>query len=272
MSTGVRHHRITEWLRLEGTAGRQVGSASQDYVQITSACLWRWWLQNLSGKPAPLLSHTLSKAVFSDVEREPLVLQFVPMCWWPGTEKSLSLSSLHPPFRYLHALMRSPLMIPPLLWAEQSQFSRPLLTGEVLLSLNYLFSWPFAGLPPARPCLSGRSTPGMPSPALSRGKDHLPCLLVVLCLKQPGTFRHLCHKDTLLAGPPGPFLWSCFPAGQPPAHTGTGGKVWHFLTSLNFYLSHFLTVPFLKLVSYGICFFPSQTESLYFKFIFQCLV
>lgn len=52
------------------------------------------------------------------------------------TEKSLALPSLYPPFRYLWASMQCPK--PPLLQAEQSQLSLPLLTGEVPQSLEHL--------------------------------------------------------------------------------------------------------------------------------------
>lgn len=45
------------------------------------------------------------------------------------TEKSLALSSLHPPFRYLSKVIRSP--EPPLHHAEQSQLPWPFLGGGV---------------------------------------------------------------------------------------------------------------------------------------------
>jgi len=51
------------------------------------------------------------------------------------TEKSLAPSSLHPPFRYLHTLIRSPLS---LLQVKQSQLFQPFLTEEMLQSLNHL--------------------------------------------------------------------------------------------------------------------------------------
>ena len=49
-----------------------------------------------------------------------------------STEKTLALSSLHPPIRYLHMLIRSP----PQIQGEQSQRSQPLLIWNTLQSLT----------------------------------------------------------------------------------------------------------------------------------------
>ena len=65
-----------------------------------------------------------------------LSLHPVPLVLLLGTtKKSLTPSSLHPPFRYLSALTRMPLS---LLHAEQSQLFHPFLIEEMLQSINHL--------------------------------------------------------------------------------------------------------------------------------------
>jgi len=63
-------------------------------------------LHNLSGQPVPVLGHPHSKKVLLNVLRGPPIFPFVPITSGPpATEKSLSPSSLYPPFRYLNILM-----------------------------------------------------------------------------------------------------------------------------------------------------------------------
>jgi len=149
-------HRITEGLRLEGTSGviwstpplkqGHLEQAVQDHVQAVFEYLQGWRLHHLPGQPVPVLGHSHSEKVFPDVQREPPVflrgnLLCFSLCPLPlvlslgTTEKYLSLSSLHSPFRYLCTLIRSSLR---LLQAEQSQLPQPFIMGEMLQSLNHL--------------------------------------------------------------------------------------------------------------------------------------
>ena len=75
-------HRITEWLRLEGTSGGHLilEPVAQDCVQTASE-----YLYNLSGPPVPVLGHPQSKEVFPDVQTEPSAFQFVPVTSCPVT-------------------------------------------------------------------------------------------------------------------------------------------------------------------------------------------
>lgn len=62
----------------------------------------------------PVLCHPHSEKVFPAAEAEPPVFQFVPLPLVLSldiTEKSLALSSFHPPSGYLYTLMRSPLSL-----------------------------------------------------------------------------------------------------------------------------------------------------------------
>lgn len=87
-----------------------------------------------------MFSHLHSKKKGSpDVQRVPPVFNFCPfplVLPQDTTEKILALSSLDTPFRcfYLHVIPQE-LSI---LQVEQSQYAQPFLTGEMLLSLNYL--------------------------------------------------------------------------------------------------------------------------------------
>jgi len=72
-----------------------------------------------SEQPALVLHHPHSNKVLPEVQTAPLVLQFVPtvsVLTLGNTEKSLSLSSLHPPFKYLWMLMISPKPLSSLGW------------------------------------------------------------------------------------------------------------------------------------------------------------
>lgn len=76
------------------------------------------------------------------------VFQIVPIVFLLSenkNEKSLASSCLHPPFRYLHTLMKFPWPESSVLQAEQSLPSQPLLMSNVpILSASL---WPFSGLP-----------------------------------------------------------------------------------------------------------------------------
>ena len=56
---------------------------AQDRVQVAFEYLQGGRLHNLSGQPVPVLSHPHSKTVFSEVQREPSVFQFVPVSSGP---------------------------------------------------------------------------------------------------------------------------------------------------------------------------------------------
>jgi len=61
-----------------------------------------WRFHNLSGKPKPVLGHPQNEKVFLDVQREPPVLQFMPIAPCPVTvEKHLALCTL-PSGIYIH--------------------------------------------------------------------------------------------------------------------------------------------------------------------------
>lgn len=111
-------YRIREWLRWEGTSGPTpcLSTATQSRLLRT---VFRQpsvrWETPLSEHPALVLWHLHSGKVYLDVQKT-LVFQFVPVASCPvtsldTTEKSLSPSSLQPPFRNLYALVRSPLSL-----------------------------------------------------------------------------------------------------------------------------------------------------------------
>jgi len=79
------------------------------------------------------------KKVLPNVQTELPACQFVPIASGPvmvTTEKNLAPSSLHPPFRYSHTLMRPPDLS--LLQAERSQLSQSSLMGDMLQSFHHL--------------------------------------------------------------------------------------------------------------------------------------
>jgi len=88
--------------------------------------------------PQPLWA-TCDSAVILTAKKGFLCFSFCPL---PPvlslgiTEQSPAPTASHPPCRYLLTLMRSPLSL--LLQAEESQLSQPLLTGEMLQSMNQL--------------------------------------------------------------------------------------------------------------------------------------
>lgn len=115
-----------------------------------------------------------------------------------------------------------------------------------MLQIHYASSRPSAGLSPVRPhpsCTERPRTRHSPSNVVSpdlKGKDHLPGPAGILCLKWPETplaffvararYRLI---FSCLARTPSPFLWSCFPIGQPPAYI----SAWDcFLPSCRFLL------------------------------------
>jgi len=91
-------------------------------------------------QPVPVLGHPHSEKAFPDVQTGVScvsVCAHLPLVLSLGTaEKSLALSSLHPLYRWLYTLNRSP--APSLLQAEQSQLSHPFLTAVTLQSLLHL--------------------------------------------------------------------------------------------------------------------------------------
>lgn len=65
-------------------------------------------LYSPTGNMVPMLHHLHSKEVLTDVQMKLLVFQFASASSCPGTgqtDKSLTLSSLHPPFRCLYTLI-----------------------------------------------------------------------------------------------------------------------------------------------------------------------
>ena len=58
---------------------------AQGHVQTAFEYLQGGRLHNLSGQTLPVLSHPHSKNVFPDVQREPPVLQFLPIASDSGT-------------------------------------------------------------------------------------------------------------------------------------------------------------------------------------------
>ena len=52
---------------------------SQDHVQMAFEYLQGWRHHNFFGQPLPVLGHPHSSTVFPDVQKEPLVFQFVPV-------------------------------------------------------------------------------------------------------------------------------------------------------------------------------------------------
>jgi len=78
----------------------------QDCGQVAFEYL-QGYLHNLTGLPLSVLSHPHSEIVFPDIQREPPVLQSVPVASDLVTG-CLAPSSLHPSFRYPYTLMRSP--------------------------------------------------------------------------------------------------------------------------------------------------------------------
>ena len=88
-----------------------LGLVAQEHTVRAFDYLQGWRLHNIPRQPVPVFSHSKSKKVSPDIETWS-VFQFVSICLCPCslsiTEKSLAWSSLHPPFRYLNTLMRSP--------------------------------------------------------------------------------------------------------------------------------------------------------------------
>jgi len=78
--------------------------ATQDLVQAGLEYLQRRRLHHLPGQPVPVLRHPQKEEVLPQVQTELPMLQFVPaapVLSLGTTEKTLALSSGHPPFRYL---------------------------------------------------------------------------------------------------------------------------------------------------------------------------
>lgn len=133
--------RLTERLRLEVTSGDHLlypllkrghpKQVAQDHVKSALEDLQRGRLHSLSGQPVPGLHHPHSRKAFPDVQTEPHFVCACCLLTWHWAPLKTEWLSLHHPFRYLHTSIRSP-PEPPLLHAEQSQQSRPLLRGEVL--------------------------------------------------------------------------------------------------------------------------------------------
>lgn len=84
---------------------------AKDCVLVTTEYLQGQRFHNLSGKSLTVLSCPQSENVFLDVWGEPPVFLFVPIISSPVTgtdDKSLTSSSLHPPFRCLYTLVGFP--------------------------------------------------------------------------------------------------------------------------------------------------------------------
>lgn len=97
-------------------------------------------VQQLSGKPVRVLSHSNSKQVFPDVEEEPpprFNLCPVPLVLSLGaTGNSLFLLPSHPPFRYLYTLRTS---IHSLLFYRQKSLSSLHLSSYRRHSSSFVF-------------------------------------------------------------------------------------------------------------------------------------
>jgi len=106
-------------------------------------------------QPVSVLVHPQSEKVFLIFRHN---LLYFSLCVMPlvlsldTAIKSVALSSLHSPFRYLYALIRS-LPEPFLLQAKQSQFSQPFLTGEVVQFLYRLHGPSLDSLQSVHVCL-----------------------------------------------------------------------------------------------------------------------
>ena len=90
------HHRITEWLRLEGTSGGHVVQTpllkesylelvAPDHVQTAFEYPQGWRFHKLSGQPVPVPGHPHSKKVLPDVLAEPALFQVVLIASGPVT-------------------------------------------------------------------------------------------------------------------------------------------------------------------------------------------
>ena len=90
--TQSQNHTITEWLDLWRSCSPKPllkqghpEPVAQDRVQTAFEYIQGWRLHNLSGQPVPVLCHPQSEAVFPDVQREPPVLQLLPITSGPVT-------------------------------------------------------------------------------------------------------------------------------------------------------------------------------------------
>lgn len=92
-SPKLQNHRMAE---LERDLWRSAGPTplvkqahlepvAQDHLQMAFEYLQRWRLRHISGQAVPVLSHPHSEKVFTDVQREPPVSQFVPIASGPDT-------------------------------------------------------------------------------------------------------------------------------------------------------------------------------------------
>jgi len=62
----------------------QLELAAQDHVQMASVYLQGRRLHSFPGQPVPALGHPHCDKVFPEVQRDPLVFQFVPIASDPG--------------------------------------------------------------------------------------------------------------------------------------------------------------------------------------------
>lgn len=122
------------------SGGKQAGTPRSSCPEPCPDGFWvtpRMETPNLSGQLVPVLGHPHSEEVCPDVQKEPLIFESLE----PGplvlaldtTEKSLALSSLHSPFRYLYTLMNSHPLGP----LHSSQLSQPFLIAQMLQSLHH---------------------------------------------------------------------------------------------------------------------------------------
>jgi len=107
----VWYYKITDWLRLAGPFV-SIRLTRSPAGPPGAGCLGPWsngfWrsprrgLHNLSEQPVPVLHRLQSIEVFTGIQREPPVFQLPsPVLSVGTTERSLALSCVHLPFRYL---------------------------------------------------------------------------------------------------------------------------------------------------------------------------
>lgn len=184
------------WIQLDQPVLSKGHQGAQAHI------LKRKWLH----LPGQLLCHLHSRMVFSVVQMEPSVLQFVPLAFWPdtGRHRKEPGSILFAPS--LQGEGKIPPK-PPLPHGKQQQLSHSFLIGDALQPLQHRALRPFAGLPQICPSLSctgglriGARSLDTASPVLSGEKDHLhPHAGSTFPNAPKNTIGLLCSKKTFLA-------------------------------------------------------------------------